>query len=248
MPDPKETPVTTPQTTPPDPAPATPAPDAPPATPPAEGTPPATPPTDKPAATPSPAEEEVENLLAGGDDDTPPTEQPDGAEPPDEAKITEFIDSIKVDIGKKPDGTPIEINKEALKAIAPAAIKHGLSSDAISEIVQNYANFEMAQAQEAMKKDRELVSTITKTTKEKLGKDLPRFISEAKVGGPAFFGKELWAQIANVPALMNDVRFIEACAAHGRSIQTDRGPGGKPSGDGKPKDFAESWIGSSNRK
>jgi hypothetical protein len=62
------------------------------------------------------------------------------------------------------------------------------------------------------------------------------------------FGPELWAFFVNIPAISNDVRFIKALAAQGRATKTDDGAGTGAGGGAASKDFAESWIKSSNRQ
>ena len=242
---PPNTPPSQPSAPPPSPAhsapPAPPAPPAATAAPAAaQNAPPATPPASAPPTPPAPPE----SILGGKDE--PAATTPPAA--PDASKIDEYVASIKVDLGNGPDGQPIQIDPNGLKAIAPVLIKHGLDGEKAGEIVKAYAEYEQAQAKQAVERDNAVVAGLVQKAKDELGADLPAFASDAKKAGKYLFGEELWGDLLSVPALANDVRFVKALAALGRSLKNDRGPGGAGPGENNEKDFAAWWINSSNRK
>lgn len=223
----------------PNPTPATP----PPATPPQATPPPATPPPATPPAAPA-------NLM---DDGTPPATPPPAtpATPPeitDEA-IGSFIGELPaVDLGTDAAGNKIEFDSAAVKAIAPAMMKHGLKPEQAKDIVGAYAEYQKARYAEQVQAEQTAVTQLAEATRTELGKDLPTFVADAKKGGAALFGPELWAQLKAIPAFANDVRVIKALAAYGRSIKTDDGAGTPGGGSKKDEGFtADGWIKNSNR-
>ena len=219
----------------------------PPATPPA--TPPVTPPA-PPAGTPPSADDtQLANLLADG---TPPSSPPasgQNATPATDEQVASFVEAIPaIDLGAGPDGNPIPLDSAAIKAVAPAMLKHGLKPEQAKDIIAAYGEHMKAQVAEQVKREREFAVSLAADAKAELGNDLPAFVADAKKGGAALFGNDLWAQFVAVPAIANDVRFIKALAAYGRSIKTDDGAGAAGGGGLQPKDFADAWIASSNRK
>ena len=225
----------------------------PPATPPAGDAHPATPPAADapPPAVVAPAA--TENILTPDDPppaaDVPPATPPAADAPPtdSEKQITDFVAAIKVDFGNDKDGKPIQADQNALKAIAPVMLKHKISAEAAAELIKaDYAHRAQQFGQWKIK-ETEIVDGLKKQTVEELGSDLPVFVADAKKGGEYLFGAELWREFLAVPAFANDVRSVKAMAALGRSVQNDRGTGGG-GGSSEENDFAEKWIGSSNRK
>jgi uncharacterized protein YeaC (DUF1315 family) len=227
-------PAAPPETTPATP-PATPpaAPPAAPATPPAPSTPPA-------AATPPaqpPATGEPVSLLAG--DDATATPEP--------AIAPEVLEQLlaAVDLKFKPEGSDqeIELDRDGLKAVLPEILKLNpkATKEQVSAIAKANAAYQVAQMKAENERNKVVMGQMVAKTKETFGNDLPAVVGLAKKGGSALFGKELWAELAAVPAFSNDHRVIAALAHFGRSISPDRGPGGG-SGGGAEKDFFTRWT------
>lgn len=218
----------------------------PPATPPPSTTPATTTTTPPPTTTPP----ESATLLADGTPPSTPTTAPgQDATPATDEQVASFVEAIPaIDLGAGPDGNPIPLDSAAIKAVAPAMLKHGLKPEQAKDIIAAYGEHMKAQVAEQVKQERDFAEGLAAATKAELGADLPTFVADAKKGGAALFGNELWAQFVAVPALANDVRFIKALAAYGRSIKTDDGAGAAGGGGLQPKDFADAWIASSNRK
>ncbi len=218
----------------------------PPATPPPSTAPATTTTTPPPTTTPP----ESATLLADGTPPSTPTTAPgQDATPATDEQVASFVEAIPaIDLGAGPDGNPIPLDSAAIKAVAPAMLKHGLKPEQAKDIIAAYGEHMKAQVAEQVKTEREFITGLVTTAKTELGNDLPVFVADAKKGGAALFGNELWAQLKAVPALANDVRFIKALAAYGRSIKTDDGAGAAGGGGLQPKDFADAWIASSNRK
>ncbi len=233
---------TVPPATPPVTPPATPpaAPETPPANPPVAppAAPPATPPAEQPAAPPA----TPENLLSEPPA-TPPPAAPTTATEITEEAIGSYIGAIPaIDLGTDAAGNKIEMDAAAIKAIAPALLKHGVKADQAKDIIAAYGEHVKAQVATQAAQETAFINELAAKTKAELGADLPRFQAEARKGGPALFGKELWQQLASVPAIANDVRFIKAIADHGRSIANDDGAGGAGGGaNNQEKPLAERW-------
>lgn len=216
-------------------------------TPPSE-TPPATTPSTPPPATPpatppaAPAAATTENLLDGAPA-TPPATPPAATAELTEEAIGSFIGAIPaIDIGTDAAGKPIPFDPAAMKAIAPALIKSGVKPEQAKEIIGAYAEHMKAQATETAKQENAFIGELVAKAKAELGADLPTFIADAKKGGAKLFGEEFWGQLRAIPVLSNNVQFIKAMAAYGRSIKTDDGAGtgsGGPNNQEKP--LAERW-------
>jgi hypothetical protein len=150
---------------------------------------------------------------------------------PDEAAIATRRTAITAaitptDLGTTPDGTPIPWDGAAVDAVASVFARHGVSPDVARDVVAAYADHAKAQFASAATADAEVLRAMVAETHEKLGPNLPRYITEARRGGTDIFGPELFAQLASVPAFANDVRIISALAARGRVLTSDRAPGG----------------------
>ncbi len=183
-----------------------------------------------PAAAPSP----ITSLLSdpppapasGSEQAPPPTPTA-----PDEAAIATRRTAITAaitptDLGTTPDGTPIPWDGAAVDAVASVFARHGVSPDVARDVVAAYAEHAKAQFASAATADAEVLRAMVAETHEKLGPNLPRYITEARRGGTDIFGPELFAQLASVPAFANDHRIISALAARGRVLTSDRAPGG----------------------
>lgn len=169
----------------------------------------------------------------------------DGYKPPDEETVKAFVDGIKV---KTPDGKDLEIDKEAIGALAPILMKHKLTPEDASELVGTYAAVAAAEQTKAQKAYMDQLTQVREQTKQEFGSDLPQFVKDASKGGKAIFGK-FWDILRGIPEFCNQADVIRGLAAHGRAISNDAGAGGDPGGEGKDTgEFsAERWIKGSNR-
>lgn len=184
--------------------------------------------------------------LLGGDDGGEGGEGEGKATPPTPEDVTKFTEAIKV---KGADGKDIEIDKEAIAALAPVLMKHKLTPETASELVGVYAAY-AAQAQtKAQTAHMEQVKAVRDASVKEFGEDLPRMAKEANAGGKAIFGK-FWQILRGIPEFCNQPDVIRGLAAHGRSISNDQGAGGDGGGDdGKDKGFsADDWIKHSNER
>lgn len=184
--------------------------------------------------------------LLGGDDGGEGGEGEGKATPPTPEDVTKFTEAIKV---KGADGKDIEIDKEAIAALAPVLMKHKLPPETASELVGVYAAY-AAQAQtKAQTAHMEQVKAVRDASVKEFGEDLPRMAKEANAGGKAIFGK-FWQILRGIPEFCNQPDVIRGLAAHGRSISNDQGAGGDGGGDdGKDKGFsADDWIKHSNER
>lgn len=229
---------TPPSATPPATPPAPPAPPPPPAgSPPAPPVPPppATPPP--PPATPpgQPADSAEPASLLAGEVDTPPAVAPEA--------VTKLLDAI--DLRFTPEGAaqPITLDKAYLQSVLPELLKIAptATKEQVAALARAGAAHQFKQFQAAAAQDQAVMAGMVAKVKETFGADLPTVLSLAKRGGAAFFGQELWSELATVPAFSNDHRVIAALAQFGRSIAADRGPGGG-SGAGAEKSFYERWT------
>ena len=221
-----------------------------PPTPPAGEKPPENPPPANPPAAPAKpttilgAVKDEGTPPASGD--KPPENQP--PQPPDQKQVSEFLAGLKVDYGKDAEGKPLPGDSKALERLAPVMLKHKVSADAASEIIQTHVLHQQEMIAAWQKQNEEVADRMAEQTQKELGADLPRFAAEAVRGGRYLFGDELWAELKAVPHFSNDVRVVKALAALGRTLKNDPGPGGAGGGNMDPKDFADAWISSSNRK
>lgn len=169
----------------------------------------------------------------------------DGYKPPDEETVKAFVDGIKV---KTQDGKDMEIDREAISALAPILMKHKLTSEAASELVGTYAAVAAAEQTKAQKAHMDQLAQVREQTTQEFGADLPQFVKDASKGGKAIFGK-FWDTLRDIPEFCNQADVIRGLAAHGRAISNDAGAGGDPGGEGKDTgEFsAERWIKGSNR-
>lgn len=152
-------------------------------------------------------------------------------------------------MGTDAAGNKITLDTGAVKAIAPALMKHGLTAEKAKDVISAFAEHVKAQSAEAVKAEAAFIGDLVNKTRAELGKDLPAFVDDAKKGGSSIFGKELWGQLVAIPSFANDVRVIKALAAYGRSVKTDDGAGNPGGGGEKKKGFtAEGWIEGSNSK
>lgn len=165
---------------------------------------------------------------------------PPGAPPaPDAAQVETFVKGIPTDLG---------FDATAINAVAPAFLKHGLKPEQAADIMGAYAGHVKAQVAAAAKQEADAIAALTTATKTALGNDLPTFVADAKKGGLAFFGKELWDVIRSVPALTNDVRMIKALASYGRSVRTDDGSSNNSGGGANEKPLGQRWRETSQPK
>ena len=239
---------TPPAATPPTTTPATPppSPSIPPSTPPPAASA-STPPASNPTATPPAAQPPSTPTLFGADGkisghpDTPPTTPP----ATDDAAITTFVDSVKVDLGEF-QGKPVELNKDAVRAIAPAALKHKISNEAAGEIIKAYDAFERKQVEAYVEQQNKDIAAAQQKVRLELGNDLPQFLADTQKGARFLFGDELMGQLLTDPKYGNNVTFIKALASLGRMVKTDGGIGGNA--QGAEKDLATRWIESSQPK
>lgn len=230
-------------------------PPTPPATPPAGDPPPPAgekPTPASPPPAPAPSGEKPTILGAVKDEGTPPAsgEKPpenQPPQPPDQKQVSEFLAGLKVDYGKDAEGKPLPGDSKALERLAPVMLKHKVSADAASEIIQTHVLHQQEMIAAWQKQNEEVADRMAEQTQKELGADLPRFAAEAVRGGRYLFGDELWAELKAVPHFSNDVRVVKALAALGRSLKNDPGPGGDGGGNFEPNDFADRWINSSNR-
>lgn len=184
--------------------------------------------------------------LLGGDEGEGGEGEGQQAKPPTPEEVTKFTEAIKV---KGADGKDIEIDKEAIAALAPVLMKHKLTPETASELVGVYAAY-AAQAQtKAQTAHMEQVKAVRDASVKEFGEDLPRMAKEANAGGKAIFGK-FWQILRGIPEFCNQPDVIRGLAAHGRSISNDQGAGGDGGGDdGKDKGFsADDWIKHSNER
>lgn len=184
--------------------------------------------------------------LLGGDDGGEGGDGDGNVTPPTPEDVTKFTEAIKV---KGADGKDIEIDKEAIAALAPVLMKHKLTPETASELVGVYAAY-AAQAQtKAQTAHMEQVKAVRDASVKEFGEDLPRMAKEANAGGKAIFGK-FWQILRGIPEFCNQPDVIRGLAAHGRSISNDQGAGGDGGGDdGKDKGFsADDWIKHSNER
>lgn len=185
--------------------------------------------------------------LLGGDDGGEGGDGDGNVTPPTPEDVTKFAEAIKV---KGADGKDIEIDKEAIAALAPVLMKHKLTPETASELVGVYAAY-AAQAQtKAQTAHMEQVKAVRDASIKEFGEDLPRMAKEANAGGKAIFGK-FWNSLRGIPEFCNQPDVIRGLAAHGRSISNDPGAGSDGGGDGNGKDegfTADGWIKHSNER
>jgi hypothetical protein len=238
------------------PPPSTPPAGDPPPPPPAGGSapPPAPPPSTPPAGEKPPAAAPKPTILGAVKDDGQPPPAPPGEKPPatppaapDAKAVTDFIGGLKVDYGQDAEGKPLPADAKALERIAPLMLKHGVTPEAASEIIQADVAYRQELIAAWQKQNDEVAARMAEATEKELGNDLPRFAAEAVRGGRYLFGDDLWNELKAVPHFSNDVRVVKALAALGRSLKNDPGPGGAGGGNFEPNDFADRWINSSNR-
>ena len=240
------------------PPPSTPPAGDPPPPPPAGGsqTPPAPPPPPAPTTKDQPPASGPKPTILGSvkDEGQPPPAPPAGGKPPatppaapDAKAVSDFIGGIKVDYGQDVDGKPLPADAKALERIAPLMMKHGITPEAASEIIQADVAYRQEMVAAWQQRNQEVADQMAAATEKELGADLPRFAAEAVRGGRYLFGDELWNELKAVPHFSNDVRVVKALAALGRSLKNDPGPGGAGGGNFEPNDFANRWINSSNR-
>lgn len=140
------------------------------------------------------------------------------------AAITAAI--VPADLGKSPDGTPIPWDQAAVGRVAEVFARHGVKPEVANEIVQAYAQHAAKSYAAAAEADAQQNKAMVSECRAKFGADMPRYIAEARKGGADIFGKELFSQLASVPAFANDHRILSALAARGRAVTDDPGPGG----------------------
>ncbi len=192
------------------------------------------------------SDEGGESLLAG-DEGAGGGEGDEGdAKPPTPEEVIKFSEAIKV---KGPDGKDIDVDKEAIAALAPVLMKHKLTPEAASELVGVYAAYALGEQVKAQKAHMDQLKTIREATQKEFGEDLPRIAKEANVGGKAIFGK-FWQILRGIPEFCNQPDVIRGLAAHGRSISNDQGTGGDGGGNNSDDGqfSADGWINSSNKK
>jgi hypothetical protein len=150
-----------------------------------------------------------------------------------------------VDLKFKPEGAEqeIELDREGLKAVLPEILKLNpkATKEQVAAIAKANAAYQVSQMKAEAQRSNELMGAMVAKVKETFGNDLPAVIGLAKKGGATLFGREVWAELASVPAFSNDHRIIAALAHFGRSISPDQGPGGG-SGGGAEKDFFTRWT------
>ena len=190
------------------------------------------------APTPPPANNGSLFTPPPAEGNAPPPGSPPPPAAPDQAAIDAFVTAIP--------SKELNFDEAAVKALAPGFLKHGLKPEQAKELIASYCAYQQAQQQAAAEAERQAVEQIVAKTKAELGADLPTFVNDASRGGAAFFGPELWGQLVNATAFVNDVRVIKALAQYGRSVKTDdgAGTGGGHGQDNRP--FADRWIASSN--
>lgn len=218
-------------------------------------TPPATPPPSPSASTPPATPPPATPPAAGGVESTPPaptlfTEagkaNPPAAQPPaDDAAMNTFVDSVKVDLGQF-NGKPVELNRDAVRAIAPVALKHKLSAEVVGEIIRDYDAFERKQVEAYIAQEAKASAEAQQKVRTEFGKDLTQFLTDAQKGAKFLFGEELMGRLLNDPRYGNDVAFIKSMAQLGRMVKTDGGIGGQAAG--AEKDLATRWLESSTPK
>ena len=207
-------------------------------TPPIETPPVDTPPTETPPTETPP----VGSLM---NDETPPAETP-----PESVDVDAFLSEAMPEdaiIGKDEAGNELKLTVSDAKLLAPTLAEMGLTGAQGKGVFAAIRAFEGAKMAREIKERNSEVTALAETTKQELGADLPRFVSEAKAGGGALFGADVWAELKQIPAFCNDVRIVKALAAHGRSVQHDHGSASSSDANSRNKKFSfGSWAKSSN--
>jgi len=130
-----------------------------------------------------------------------------------------------------------------VRSIAPVALKHKLSPEAIGEIIAAYDGHERKQIEAFMAQEKAEAAAARQKVQQEFGSDLPTFVQDAAKGAKFLFGDELMGRLFNDPRYGNDTGFIKAMAQFGRMIKTDGGIGGAP--QGAEEDLATRWLKSS---
>jgi hypothetical protein len=145
------------------------------------------------------------------------------------------------------DGTLPAWDADAVRAVVPVLMKHKVSDAAAGEIAGAYAKHVSAQFAAARKAERDLLDGMRERCKERFKADLPRFAAEARRGGAAVFGKELFQRLAAVEAFGSDPDIVEALARVGRGTAADNAAGGR-AGGAEEKSLAARMYGGIGRK
>ena len=198
-----------------------------------------TPPVDTPPVDTPP----VGSLM--GDDETPPADTTPASVDVD-AFLAEAMPEDAI-IGKDESGNELKLTVADAKLLAPALAEMGISGEQGKGVFAAIRAFEGAKMSREIKQRNSEVAALAEATKTELGADLSRFVTEAKAGGEALFGAEVWKELRTIPAFCNDVRIVKALAAHGRSVGSDTGTHAGSGSDSRNKKFSfGSWAKSSN--
>ncbi len=206
-------------------------------------------PIQTPAPVPSPAPEQKPaakpaSLLADDPAGAKPADAP--PTPATKEQVDSFLSEFKAPEVKDSDGNLIEIDTDAIKAVAPFMVEAGLKPAQAGRMIEALVKHQHAQSVEQQKQWDAKLETLVDQAKQEFGPDLPRFVADANKGGRALFGDELWTLLRNVPLFANDARVIKAMASYGRGVSDDHGVQGRDGGD-TTTDFATRWVNSSNR-
>jgi hypothetical protein len=150
-------------------------------------------------------------------------------------------------IGKDDAGNELKFTVADAKLLAPTLAEMGITGAQGKGVFAAIRAFEGAKMAREIKQRNSEFAALAEATRTELGADLPRFVTEAKAGGEALFGAEVWKELRAIPAFCNDVRIVKALAAFGRSVASDPGTHSSSGSDSRNKKFSfAGWAKSSS--
>lgn len=169
-------------------------------------------------------------------DDDPGTDgggesQPPAPETQDPGSVEKYLEGIPaLDLG---DG--VRWDDAALKAVAPELMSlTGGDPKKADGLVKAYAKHVQAQRKAASEQAEAFSKGLVEECRKRFGADLKLVARDARRGGRAIFGDGLWDALKGVPAFANNPDVLERLAAHGRTLDEDKGaakPYGGAGGD-----------------
>lgn len=166
------------------------------------------------------------------------------AEPPSAEAVSEWVDGF--DDAKLENGQVFGVDRAVIEILAPDLVALGITQEQATGVFQKFIAHQTEQLNAFEESQRQVIQGMADAAREKFGADLPKMLTDAKRGGAAIFGSDLWGELSSIPAFSNDARIIEALANHGRTLRSDKGVGGNSKGT-ESGDFERAWIESSNR-